>query len=271
MAKYRQVPGDMVAYTTDVAKRVDRLERVPRAIATGVDSGSLTITNGILQLLPNATQSPTLLASSSSVIGAASQVAMYRNVIGTIAQVGVVGGTVPSDLAFLFIDEAIGFGLGGTFNVYDRAGQQSGVLLSDASNINALGFGEPRFHVHFWDPANQRTTTSTTFVNIRSCYWYATHPHLRVRVLAQSPTGSTGQVRVNEQASGQQAIATLASGSFAYVDLIVDRRTTSNYLAGNIVNGNPLNFDLEFKLVSGAGPITVTYIEAVAIDLSFQW
>jgi hypothetical protein len=260
MARYREQPKDLVSYTGALDKRVGRLERLPRAVATSVDSGSLTITNGTLQVVPNGLPEtyPTLLANTQ---GGVPQVAMIRNNIGAIAA------GVPTH-AFIFYDGGGGFGPDGTINIYDRAGLGSGAIVADANNEEARGLSAPQFHVHFFDSSLVKTTTSGSFVNIMSTFWYMYHPHLRVRVIVQTPAGTTGEVRVKENSQAQQAIFSIPSNANQFVDLIVDRR---NCFYGTFPNGDDANLDLEFRRTGGAGSVSVIFVEAIAIDLSFLW
>jgi len=147
----------------------------------------------------------------------------------------------------------------------DRAGSN---ILADAHNVAALGMGDPRIHVQFFDPNAFTTFTSSSFTTMRTGFWYLYSPHLRVTVLVQNDVGTTSEVRVVEQGGAEQAIFGAGSGAFQYVDLIVDRRHCIN---GTGPNGNIAALDLQARRVSGAGNAKVCFAEAISIDLSTLW
>ena len=147
--------------------------------------------------------------------------------------------------------------------LYDRYGNQN---FSDAGP--GAGIADPRIQVHFFDSSATKSTTSATFVNFMSTFWYVYHPNLRATVLINVPASTTYEVRLNVSGGGQLAIQSVTN-SFVFVDLIASRTNANALAVGSDINGNSLNIDLEWRRVSGTGTATMAFVEAVGIDLSW--
>jgi hypothetical protein len=104
-----------------------------------------------------------------------------------------------------------------------------------------------------------------------SGFWYLYHPHLRVTVLVNTPAATTYEVHVTEAITGTELVKiTTIAGTFSYYDLIVPRTSIPPGVGADLgTNGNPINLNLEWRRATGAGTATITFVEAVAIDMSF--
>lgn len=140
------------------------------------------------------------------------------------------------------------------------ADQYGGQIFTDAAY--GRGMADPRIQVDFFDPAATKSTTSATFTNFASCFWYVYHPVLRVTVLVNVPSATTYEIRMMENSHNQQALLSLTN-TFGYYTMNVYRANTTD----NGYNGNPLNLDLEWRRVSGTGTATMVIADAVGIDL----
>jgi hypothetical protein len=134
-----------------------------------------------------------------------------------------------------------------------------------ADSTLGRGMSEPKFHIQFFDPANTKTTTSATFVNFASSFWYMYHPQMRVTVLVNTPAATTYEIRLNEQGGTQQDIVTTVANTFQYYGLVVDRNNLT--LNGNH-NGEATLIDLEWRRASGAGTATMAFVEGLGLDLN---
>jgi hypothetical protein len=162
----------------------------------------------------------------------------------------------------------------------DSSGPQTSLILRDrwssvilSDSYQGAGMSDPQFHVQFFDSALTKTTTSATFVNFMSSFWYVYHPHLRVRVLVNTPATTTYEIRITEANSGsntQLAIVTTTASTFAYWDLIVSRvDIPASVGVGPGFNGNSVNLNLEWRRATGAGTATMAFVEAIATDFTF--
>ena len=256
MGKYRLPPNNIVDAHAALERRLSRMERNPRAIQTGVNKGNTVFDGGVLRVndaLGNvAVNPPIFVVNGRATVGTDNYIAINRNTSGPFG----------NSRALEFFDTNASFP---NFSLYDK---QDNITLSDAYNTSAHGFGDPRWHVHFYDPNTKTAFTSSSYTNYRSGFWYMYHPHLRVTCLCQVDAATTGAIRVKENGAVVQDEAILAASSNAYVDLIVDRRNTN---LGSYPNGDVAILDVEVKRTSGAGNVNVAFVEAIAIDLSFLW
>lgn len=142
----------------------------------------------------------------------------------------------------------------------------SGALLSDASL--GRGMADPQLQYSWFDPAATKSTTSGSFTNFASILWRTYHPFLLVAVLINVPSGTTYEVRVNENGHAQQAIASVTN-FFGYRYLFVNRDNTSDAVpSGAFIgqNGTELDLDLEWRRVSGSGTATMVIAETYGFD-----
>lgn len=254
MAKYRVPPKSSTEQHSALQKRVGKLERNPRAPQTSVNNGILLVNGGAFIARGTDEEVSTF---GINVNPGVKRVSIARTRLSDNADTALV---------FSFLD-SITIPVS-SWTLSDRYGNTT---VSDAIHPEATGFGHPRLTTQFFDASVSTTFTSGTFSNFRSCFWYPYSPHLRVTVIAQVDVGTTGEIRLNEQASGPQDLVQLTSGMNSFVDLVCDRRNTAGCLSGNFINGNAINLDLEVHRLTGAGNIKLIFVEAIGIDLSFLW
>lgn len=147
-----------------------------------------------------------------------------------------------------------------TITISDR---WSDTIFSDATK--GRGIGSPTIPTRFFDPAATKSTTSGSFTNFASAFWHVYHPKLRVTCLINVPSGTTYEVRVNENGHDQQAI-TSVTNYFGYIDLIVDREATV-VGSGDFSNGQEVNLDLEWRRSAGSGTATMVFVDAMGMDI----
>lgn len=265
--KYRSGPQTLTEQIQELHNRVRKLETLPRAVATSVNSGTFNVNGGYLGVtgipptVPNPVSLPVLTVNGANGFTFDSVFENYFAVSRNTS--GPFGSSRALEMA-----DGSGAGTAGfsSIAIYDR---QNYSILSDSENVGALGMSDPRIHTTFFDPNAVTNFTSATFTTFRSAFWYMYQPHLRVTLLVNTGAGTVGELALYEATTGTQLVFVSApANTFAYYDLILDRRLTVN---GNGPNGNITNVDVRIRRASGANNVGVTFVEAIGIDLSFGW
>jgi hypothetical protein len=256
MGRYREPPAHMVTSLAAAQNRISKMERIPRATNTAIDSGGLTVNGGLLQvsgLLPTGKLgSPVFLAQGGQ--GASSNsVKMYRN--------NGADSSAASLPAFEYDDIPIsGATQTPSIMMRDRYG---GRIVADSTY--GRGLSEPKYHVHFYDPSDVKTTTSGAFVTVMLGFWAVYHPHLQVTVIVNTPAATTVELLLQEVGGQIHSDVTTVASTNQFYGLVADRSLLNS---GGNTNGESAWMQIQWRLASGTSAASFTFIEALACNLA---
>lgn len=164
-----------------------------------------------------------------------------------------------------------------TNSVKKRATQKQQTKVKDASGTNlivndATGFGLKRPYL-LWNSyaknleANPAatpitSTTSVTMVSLITCASEPQHPLIRVRLIAVTGAGTTGEVRLVDRTSGTVISGLQVIGAASSLEFNLDGTLISPTLSGA---GAPYKVDVQARTTGGANSIAVLVVYAVGI------
>lgn len=133
---------------------------------------------------------------------------------------------------------------------FDRNGD--GVFADDTTSGSGIAspYTQEGTFVDITPPTN--TTTSTSFVAMQWADVYQQHPKLTASVLVQTPSGTTGQIRMT--VGGVQIGSTVAVPSATFQQLTIP---IAAWPGGSYAFQQRVVVQLEAKVVTGAGAIGV--------------
>lgn len=193
-------PEDLLKYVRELEKRIEKLERAPRAVNSSVDSGTFTIVSpdtGLVVALFGQ-----LPVDYNRLDGTPQSGLLFFREDGSLAAIlGDLNPTIPPfKQSWQVLDR------GGNIVFADDTNSGQGVALPWLSWPNFVSNSAPT-----------DTTTSATFVTVQTCQGYKTQPDVQVQVLVRSDTvGTTGEVRVVDQANNVLGLVTVGSAEFFY-------------------------------------------------------
>ena len=134
------------------------------------------------------------------------------------------------------------------------------------TNDKAFGLDRPYLAWNVYPTAQETTpavtTTSAAFVALLTCAIEPQHPRIRVRVLAKTGAGTSGEVRIVDRATGTVLAGPLVVGAAATVEDNLDGTLVDPTLSGA---GAPMRVDVQARRTGGANDIGVLIIYAVGI------
>lgn len=268
-SRYRVGNDDLIERIAKLERRLSALERTPQLPTSGVNSGSIVLRGGSLDVYRGLDQDYTeglLTVGSNTFVngqdGMSIQVTRSQEVEG--GDVDVDGELISGNSSLVVAtvegeDPDFKFP---TIFIRDKSGE---ILMADSTNARK-GFSDPKMHQSFTS-GTFASSTSGTFASIMTSEWYMYHPHVMINVLVNNDVGSSSELRLSETGGTADIITVaVASGANAYVPVIAAR---SSMVSGDNPNGNPALLNLEHRRSTGAGTIRSQVISVIGVDLSW--
>lgn len=223
---------DLVAQIKKLNDRVERLERAPRAVAMGIDSGSIDVvdSSGIVLARIGAMDSP----SYDKLDGSRQPGIVLRREDNSVAM--ILGDLNPSIPPF---QQAL--------QVFDR---NNHIIVADDTN-SGIGLARPHLPLNLPTDGNQANwpaTTSAAYVAIAQVYFERQNPLLQWKFWCQADAGTTGDFAVFLDGTqlGSNNVITATTSVWTVNSILIP---------GTIPYGNLVLFELKAKRTAGAGTI----------------
>lgn len=199
------IPESIIKEINDLKKRLERLERSPRAVSTSVDTGAFKV----------------IAADTGRVVALFGQLPSQFNRSDGSPQTGVIYYREDSTYAAVLGD------LNATIPPYKQPWQildsSGNIIFADDTSVPAVGIALPYLNWSSFQSIGvpTDTTNSATFVNLQTNVSYKQHPRIQVQILVRSDTaGTTGEVQLIDQANNVLGgVQTIASLQFGYLTL----------------------------------------------------
>lgn len=248
MARYRQQPKDITQFMVDTDKRVSRLERVPRAPNTAVDTGAISVTGGDIEIDGG---NFTLKASNGA----------------EIVKLGDIGfGNSQPGYRFLrAFDGSTALMLFGTPSARQYLGffDSSGNLLMSDDAASGIGMATPNLPIQAVLSsklsANEITTTSGSFNSYYRLHFIKWQPRVTCWFVVSTPVGVTAQLQLFDPALGAvvpNSVGNIPANIFAYASITGNPDHSHGFFA---------TIDVQMRVSSGAGTVGASLVYSFGV------